>query len=98
MRKISGYFKIFFLIVLSLTPIFWFLRRPGVIIDGVDTNFPLDPSIWFHRRFFVWTAVSNGGADFSASTAGTFFHFLQFLPFKLGLPLQFVELFSLLFL
>jgi len=97
MKNFSRYLKIIFLILLSLTPVFWFIRRPGILIDGVDTNFPLDPSIWFKRRFFVWTAVSNAGADFSASTAGTFFHFLQFLPYKLGFSLQIVEIFSLLF-
>src|SRR5260221_4243266 len=97
MKNFSRSLKIIFLILLSLTPVFWFIRRPGILIDGVDTNFPLDPSIWFKRKFFVWTAVSNAGADFSASTAGTFFHFLQFLPYKLGFSLQIVEIFSLLF-
>lgn len=97
MRRIGRYIKIGFLILLSMTPVFWFFHRPGILIDGVDTNFPLDPSLWFHRRFFTWTAVSNAGADFSASAAGTFFHLLQFVPFKLGLSLQIVELFSLLF-
>ncbi len=97
MKKRNNILKFVFFVLLSLTPIFWFFRRPGVLIDGVDTNFPLDPSIWFKRRFFVWTAVSNAGADFSASTAGTFFHLLQFLPYKLGFSLQQVEIFSLLF-
>src|SRR5258708_20713152 len=97
MKKISRFFKFFFLILLSITPVFWFFRRPGILIDGVDTNFPLDPSIWFKRRFFVWSAVSNTGTDFSASTAGTFFHFLQFVTYKLHFPLQTVELLSFLF-
>lgn len=86
-----------FLVLLSLTPIIWFAGRPGVLINGVDTNFPLDPAVWFTRRFFVWTNVGNLGSDFSASTAGTFFHLLQFIPYKLGFPLQTVELLSLIF-
>lgn len=85
------------MILLSLTPIFWFVRRPGVLIDGVDTNFPLDPSVWFRRRLFVWSSVANAGQNFSASVAGTFFHFIQYLPFKLGFSLQNVEIISLLF-
>src|SRR5258706_9286207 len=97
MRNKGRYLKIGLLIFLSLTPLFWFLKRPGILINGVDTNFPLDPTVWFQRRFFVWNPVSNTGIDFSASTAGTFFHFLQFLPYKLGFSLQGVEIFSLLF-
>jgi len=97
MKKFRKFYKPIFLICLSLTPILWFLGRNGILIDGVDTNFPLNPSYWFLRRLFVWSAVGNAGSDFSASVAGTFFHLLQFIPFKLGLPLQGVELFSLLF-
>lgn len=68
-----------------------------MLINGVDTNFPLDPSAWFSRRFFVWNALANGGADFSSSTAGIFFHFIQVLPYKLGFTLQIVQIFSYLF-
>src|SRR5258708_688884 len=97
MKKGSNFAKFVFLTLLSLTPIIWFFGKKGILIDGVDTNFPLDPTVWFQRRFFTWQNVANAGSDFSASTAGTFFHLLQFLPFKLGLPLPAVELFSLLF-
>lgn len=97
MQKFEKYFGVLFLLLLSLTPIYWFLKKPGILIDGVDTNFPLDPEIWFQRRFFTWQHVANAGSDFSASSAGTFFHLIQYLPFKLGFSLQIVELFSLLF-
>jgi hypothetical protein len=97
MKKRNNIFKFIFLVLLSLTPLIWFKGRSGILIDGVDTNFPLNPAVWFARRFFVWSSVGNLGGDFSASTAGTFFHLLQFIPFKLGLPLQAVELFSLIF-
>ncbi len=86
-----------FVFLLGLTPLVWFWRRGNVLISGSDTNFPLNPGIWFLRRFFVWQSVSNGGGNFSSSTAGTFFHFLQFIPFKLGLPLQAVEISNLIF-
>src|SRR6185369_13085197 len=85
------------ILLLGLTPLVWFFRRPGVLITGSDTNFPLNPAVWFMRRFFVWNSVGNAGSDFSSSTAGTFFHFIQYMPYKLGLPLQSVEIFSLLF-
>lgn len=88
-----------FFIVFSfcLTPLVWFWGRGAVLINGVDTNFPLDPDIWFLRRFFVWSASGNAGNDFSSSTAGLFFHFIQYVPYKLGLSLQQVEIFSLIF-
>lgn len=95
--KRSNLLKYIFLLLLSLVPLLWFKGRPGVLINGVDTNFPLNPSIWFMRRFFVWTNVGNLGSDFSSSTAGTFFHFLQFILFKLGFSLQAVEIFNLIF-
>ncbi len=86
-----------FIAVLCLTPLGWFWGRGDVLINGVDTNFPLDPSAWFQRRFFVWNAISNAGTDFSSSTAGIFFHLIQLIPYKLGLPLQQVEMFSVVF-
>src|SRR5579859_1374063 len=93
----SDILKYLFLILLSLTPVLWFKGRPGTLIDGVDTNFPLNPALWFSRRFFVWQNLNNGGSDFSASVAGTFFHLIQVIPYKIGLSLQGVEIFSLVF-
>ncbi|HWA52004.1 MAG TPA: hypothetical protein VG895_03060 [Patescibacteria group bacterium] len=97
MRNIKKNIIVLFLIVLSLTPVIWFVGRPGILVDGVDTNFPLQPALWFARRFFAWTNITNAGSDFSAGSAGTLFHFLQFVPFKLGFSLQTVELFSFIF-
>jgi len=88
----------FFLVVLmGFTPIIWFIGKPGVLINGSDTNFPLDPAIWFARRFFVWNSVASAGGDFSSSTAGIFFHLIQFIPFKLGFSLQLVQITSFVF-
>ena len=85
------------IIVLGLIPIIWFLGRGDVLINGVDTNFPLNPLIWFARRFYVWNNITNAGADFSSSTAGLFFHLIQVVPYLIGLKLQFVEIISLVF-
>ncbi len=85
------------IVILSLTPLIWFLGRGDTIINGVDTNFPLDPAIWFSRRFFVWNSVTNAGGDFSSSTAGLFFHLVQVIPYTLGLSLQQVQIISLIF-
>jgi len=85
------------LIALSLTPIIWFIGRGNVLINGVDTNFPLNPWVWFVRRLYAWNDVSNAGMDFSFGTSGLFFHFVQVVPFLLGFSLQSVQLLSLLF-
>ncbi len=85
------------ILILSLIPILWFVGHPNAIINGVDTNFPLDPLTWFKRRFFVWNNTVNAGNDFSSSVSGLFFHFVQTLPFVLGFSLQSVELVSLVF-
>ncbi len=85
------------LVVLCLIPVVWFLGRPGVLIDGSDTNFPLDPVGWFGRRLFVWNSALNAGYDFSASTAGTVFHLVQVVPSLVGASLQVTEIISLVF-
>lgn len=89
--------KYFILLALSLTPVIWFTGIDGALVNGVDTNFPLDPLIWFQRRFFVWNNVTNGGIDFSSSTAGLFFHLIQVIPFQLGFNLQMVQIINLVF-
>ncbi len=82
---------------LGLIPLIWFFNRSGYLINGVDTNFPLSPDLWFYRRLFVWNPINNAGSDFSSSTAGLFFHLIQFIPFQLGFNLQIVEIVSLVF-
>ncbi|QQG43469.1 MAG: DUF3367 domain-containing protein [Candidatus Daviesbacteria bacterium] len=85
------------LAILGLTPLIWFFGKGNVLINGVDTNFPLDPGLWFIRRLFVWNDLLNAGSDFSSSTAGIFFHLIQAIPYKLGFNLQLVEITSLVF-
>lgn len=91
--------KLHFLIIslLSLTPIIWFFGMDGFLINGLDTNFPLDPLIWFKRRFFIWNSLVNGGQNFSSSVSGIFFHLIQVIPYLLGFNLQAVELISFIF-
>lgn len=85
------------LLVFCLIPLFWYFGKGTAIINGVDTNFPLDPSVWINRRFFMWNNISNGGSDFSFASAGIFFHLVQFLPHWLGLGLQVTQKISLVF-
>lgn len=84
-------------LALCLTPIIWFLGKDGAIVNGVDTNFPLDPNAWFLRRFHIWNSTVNAGQDFSSSTAGIFFHFIQFLFYNLGFGLQLTQIASFIF-
>ena len=96
-KKISKNWPLLVLVLFSLTPLIWFLGRGGVLINGSDTNFPLDPIVWFSRRFFVWNAVASGGANFASSTAGLFFHLIQVIPFSLEISLQATQIVNLVF-
>lgn len=95
--KFKANLHIVFLVFLCLIPVIWFIGKGDILITGLDTNFPLDPKLWFMRRFFVWNGVNNVGVNFSSSTAGLFFHFVQLVPYLLGLSLKYVEIFSLVF-
>lgn len=97
MKFISKYWLIFFLVFLGCIPIIWFTGRGDILINGLDTNFPLDPKIWFLRRLFVWNDTINAGTDFSSSVGGLFFHGIQVIPYALGFSLHLTELFSILF-
>lgn len=97
LNKFYKNWHILILVAFSIVPIIWFFGKGNVIINGLDTNFPLDPIVWFQRRFFVWDSVLNAGRDFSSSTSGLFFHLIQVIPFSLGLNLQLVEILSLIF-
>ncbi len=88
---------VIFIFILGLVPLLWFFNKGNVLINGVDTNFPLNPLLWFQRRFFVWNNIVNTGQDFSSGTSGMFFHLIQTIPFLLGFSLHFAELISLLF-
>jgi len=96
-NKLINLWPVILIAVLGFTPVIWFFKRGNVLIDGVDINFPLDPLIWFQRRLSVWNSVSNGGVDFSSSTAGLFFHLIQVIPYSLGLNLTLVQMISFIF-
>src|SRR6266404_5529780 len=96
-RIFKKYWYLVLIFFLCLTPLIWFIHHPGALINGVDTNFPLNPLVWFQRRFFVWSNTVNAGSDFSSSTSGIFFHFVQVVPYLFKFGLQRVELISLIF-
>lgn len=97
MKKIRYIFPFLLVVILGLTPLIWFVGKEGMLINGVDTNFPLDPWVWFQRRFFVWDSITSAGANFSSSTAGLFFHFIQVIPYSLGFSLQQTQVASFVF-
>lgn len=98
MRYLKKYWYLMILVLFCLTPLLWFLgKNPGVLINGLDTNFPLDPLIWFGRRFFVWNNIVNAGSDFGSSSSGMFFHLIQVIPALFGLSLKVVQIISLVF-
>jgi hypothetical protein len=97
MKNIFNKSSIFVFVSIGLFPLLWFVKYRTALIDGLDTNFPLDPTVWFVRRLYIWNDVLNGGLHFSSSVAGLFFHFLQVLPYSLGASLQAVEILNILF-
>lgn len=74
-NQIKRFWELVIVITFGLTPIFWYKGQS--LINGVDTNFPLDPLSWWQRRFFVWDDTLYGGSDWSSNLAGIFFHGLQ---------------------
>lgn len=96
-KLISKYWLQIVLVLMSLTPVIWYIGKTGYLVNGVDTNFPLDPIVWFARRFFLWNDIPNVGIDHSSSVAGTFFHLIQLIPFLIGVSLQNVQIISFVF-
>lgn len=96
-EKIKSNWLLIILVLYCLVPIVWYIGKGDVLINGLDTNFPLDPVVWFMRRLFVWNDVSSAGINFASSTAGIFFHLVQVIPFLLGVNLQFTQIISLMF-
>lgn len=85
------------LLLFCFTPLVWFYGRPGILINGSDTNFPLDPMVWFLRRLYVWNGVANAGTNFASSVAGLFFHAVQVVGFLITRNLQATQIISLVF-
>lgn len=96
-KLINKYWLQIVLILMSLTPIIWYIGKSGYLVNGVDTNFPLDPTVWTIRRLFLWNDVPNAGVDHSSSIAGTFFHLVQLIPFLIGVSLQNIQTISFIF-
>jgi len=98
MKIINKYWHFLILAILCLIPLIWFYNKgSSVLITGLDTNFPLNPLVWFTRRFFVWNSTVNAGGDFSSSTSGLFFHLIQTIPYLLNFSLRNVEILTLIF-
>jgi len=83
-------------IFLAAIPFIW-LRKPSFMINGVDTNFPLNPLVWFSERFYVWNPLINGGSDTSSSVSAIFFHGLQAFFYRHGFSLINTEKLTLIF-
>lgn len=95
---VKKYWYMSVLVLFCLTPLVWFLGQdPKIMINGLDTNFPLDPLVWFGRRFFVWDNIVNAGGDASSSVSGLFFHLLQAIPYFIGFSLKWSQIINLIF-
>ncbi len=79
------YWDILILIIIGLTPLLWF--KSGFMINGGDTNFPLDPLSWFSNRFYLWNSQYNAGLEYYYAPGGIFFHALQTIIYSIGFSL-----------
>lgn len=93
-NKVGIIVTFFFLTVFSFIPVLWF-KKPGFMINGVDTNFPLNPYSWLVQRLFVWNGNLNAGVDHSASISGIPFHSLQSIIFFFGFNVVSTEMVTL---
>ncbi|MBA3332090.1 MAG: DUF3367 domain-containing protein [Actinobacteria bacterium] len=81
--------------VLGAVP--WIWVDDGHLVNGGDTNFPLDPTAFFGERFFAWISDWNTGVDSSALFANIPYHGVQAVFHGLGLSLANVERLSFAF-
>lgn len=97
MNFIKKIFSPLVALLFGLTPILWFWGRTDILINGNDTNFPLNPITWFTRRLYIWNGGLNGGQDAATTPGGLFFHGLQALFFQPTNSLQLTQLITFIF-
>ncbi|MDO8657824.1 MAG: hypothetical protein Q7K55_03730 [Candidatus Levybacteria bacterium] len=82
------FFDIFFILILSLTPLLWFQNNS--IMIGHDNVFPLDPLAFFQGRLFTWIEYGLGNSQ--SLIMGTIpVHLVDALPYILGFSLQLTQ-------
>lgn len=84
-KKRAILLEIFFIFLLSLTPLLWF--RPGEIMVGHDNVFPLEPKSFLKDRLFTWSEKDGFGYDQSLILGSIPIHLIDALPYYLGFSL-----------
>jgi hypothetical protein len=77
------------LFILGLTPLLWF--KPGYSVNGPDVSFPLNPAMFFYNRLFTWNHINGTGSASAINITSIFFHFIQFVFFKLSNSIFFTQ-------
>jgi hypothetical protein len=77
------------LFVLGLTPLLWF--KAGHLINGSDVSFPLNPAVFFYNRLFTWNHINGTGAASAINITSIFFHFIQFIFYKVSNSIFFTQ-------
>jgi len=80
---------IIILFILGLTPLLWF--KSGYSVNGPDVCFPLNPVIFFYNRLFTWNHLNGTGAASAINITSIFFHFIQFIFYKLSNSIFFTQ-------
>src|SRR2546430_7320443 len=56
--------EIIILFILSLSPLLWF--KPGYVVIGMDSGYPVDYVNFFQQRESTWLSSQNFGIDMSS--------------------------------
>lgn len=82
---ILSHIDLLILIILSLTPLLWY--KPGTLVFGHDTGYPLDTFSYFNNRFSTWIERQGFGTDLSYGIGGIMTHILPTLIQAIGTSL-----------
>jgi hypothetical protein len=76
--------EIFALFILSLSPLLWF--KPGHIVVGMDSGYPVDYVTYFQQRKSTWLSSQNFGIDMSSEVGIVPYNSLPALIKMSGVP------------
>lgn len=71
-KKYPILLEVLILFIISLTPLIWF--KPGYMVLGGDSGYPIDFVGFFVQRTFTWLSSYNFGLDMTAATGQIFLY------------------------
>lgn len=84
--------EISFLVLISLIPLVWF--KPGYMVYGSDSGYPLDFVNYFIQRSHTWLASQNFGMDMSTFMGLIPLHGIQYVLSIVKIPYFDIQIFT----